>query len=957
MKIRATLLALVAGFAFVGQAIANTCKLRQSDAVELPIGQFVDATDGVTAETGLTISQADVQLKKCAAAGDCGAMAQKNDSSACAHDALGVYECDFDATDTNTVGTLFIYVNESGALTEKLVCQVLEEAVFDQDYAASATGNRPATVTAVNAGAIDNADFATAPGAAGGLLIAGTNADFDVTANSAFAGGLTITQSTSNASALVITGNGTGHGAAITSGSGATGNGIHAVAASTNGNGINAAGTGTGSGVIGTGGATGDGLEGVGGSTSGNGVRAAGTAGNSAAMNLVGQGSAAGLLTTGGATGAGLSAVGGSTSGAGISAAGTAGNSTAMNLAGQGSASGLTSTGGATGHGISAVGGATSGSGLRAVASTSGNGIIATGVGTTQAGIAATGGSTSSAGISAAGGGTGAGLLTTGGATGHGFLAAGGATSGNGIATTVVAPSAAAPEFGITASGTLSGTHSSTTADLGTNAPGTVSDAVGLTVFFPTRHLSRAITSYDTATGIATFAAIDADITLTNADPWFLFGTAPGSGGGGATAAEVADAVWDEDMTAHQAQGSAGQVLGDSAADSDSIWALVNTNVNATISSRASQTSVDTVDDFIDTEIGTLTTRLGTPSDLGGGASVAANLADIEGQTDDIGAAGAGLTAADDAVMTRLGAPVGASLSADIAAVESGISWNSAWDAEVESEVDDALGSGTGTALTAIPWNSAWDAEVQSEANDAIVANELDHLFLTTYDPASKPGAADALLNELVENDGGVARYTANALEQGPAGGGGSSNVTQIEGSDATDVIDARIAAAGLATASALTTHDNKLGTPSNLGGGATLAANLADIEAQTDDIGAAGAGLTAADDAVITAVDAVPTNAELATALGTADDAVLAAIAALNNLTAEQVWSYNVEDQGGGISARCALAVALAGIMGDVATSGQNSTYEEASGTETRATTIIVSSGNRTATITCPTY
>lgn len=38
------------------------------------------------------------------------------------------------------------------------------------------------------------------------------------------------------------------------------------------------------------------------------------------------------------------------------------------------------------------------------------------------------------------------------------------------------------------------------------------------------------------------------------------------------------------------------------------------------------------------------------------------------------------------------------------------------------------------------------------------------------------------------------------------------------------------------------------------------------------------------------TQLDALPTNAELATALGTADDAILAAIAALNNLSAAQV-------------------------------------------------------------------
>jgi len=70
------------------------------------------------------------------------------------------------------------------------------------------------------------------------------------------------------------------------------------------------------------------------------------------------------------------------------------------------------------------------------------------------------------------------------------------------------------------------------------------------------------------------------------------------------------------------------------------------------------------LDAQIGTDIDNLVTRLGTPGDLGSGATVAANLADIESQTDDIGAAGAGLTA---------------------------IPWNAAWDAEVQSEVLDAL--------------------------------------------------------------------------------------------------------------------------------------------------------------------------------------------------------------------------------------------------------------------------
>jgi hypothetical protein len=50
---------------------------------------------------------------------------------------------------------------------------------------------------------------------------------------------------------------------------------------------------------------------------------------------------------------------------------------------------------------------------------------------------------------------------------------------------------------------------------------------------------------------------------------------------------------------------------------------------------------------------------------------------------------------------------------------------------------------------------------------------------------------------------------------------------------------------------------ESRLGTPSNLGSGATVAANLVDIEGQTDDIGIAGVGLTAVPFSA-TAVDAI---------------------------------------------------------------------------------------------------
>jgi hypothetical protein len=92
------------------------------------------------------------------------------------------------------------------------------------------------------------------------------------------------------------------------------------------------------------------------------------------------------------------------------------------------------------------------------------------------------------------------------------------------------------------------------------------------------------------------------------------------------------------------------------------------------------------------------------------------------------------------------------------------------------STVSDKTGysiSGTKTTLDAL--NDITTTQVNTEADTALSDIHLDHLLAVAYDPASKPGAADALWNEMVENDGGVARYTANALEQAPSGTGGDA--------------------------------------------------------------------------------------------------------------------------------------------------------------------------------------
>lgn len=102
--------------------------------------------------------------------------------------------------------------------------------------------------------------------------------------------------------------------------------------------------------------------------------------------------------------------------------------------------------------------------------------------------------------------------------------------------------------------------------------------------------------------------------------------------------------------------------------------------------------------------------------------------------------------------------------------------WNAAWDAEVQSECADALtayGAATGGQISTL--NNLSAAQVNAEVDAALADIHLDHLLAVTYDPASKPGAADALLNELVESESGVARFTANALEQAPSGTGASA--------------------------------------------------------------------------------------------------------------------------------------------------------------------------------------
>lgn len=161
-------------------------ELRQSTSVDVPIGPFLDSTDGVTLESGLTLTQPDIRLKK-----NGGAWAQKAAAQTLAYEEGGYYEVTLDATDTGTLGLLRLAVAKTGALPIWEDFEVVTANYWDSKYGAD---NFDVSVIQWNGGAVTTGAIPSAvAGATGGLFIAGTNAATVVTTSftSTFTGNLT----------------------------------------------------------------------------------------------------------------------------------------------------------------------------------------------------------------------------------------------------------------------------------------------------------------------------------------------------------------------------------------------------------------------------------------------------------------------------------------------------------------------------------------------------------------------------------------------------------------------------------------------------------------------------------------------------------------------------------------------------------------------------------------------
>lgn len=109
--------------------------LRQSTASqEILLGPFVASADG-SAQTGLTIANTDIKLLLGGATSE-----QNKNSGGGTHIAGGRYSAVLDATDTATVGILEVSVNPASGIPWNKSYYVLEEAVYDAMFAASAVG-------------------------------------------------------------------------------------------------------------------------------------------------------------------------------------------------------------------------------------------------------------------------------------------------------------------------------------------------------------------------------------------------------------------------------------------------------------------------------------------------------------------------------------------------------------------------------------------------------------------------------------------------------------------------------------------------------------------------------------------------------------------------------------------------------------------------------------------------
>lgn len=391
-----------------------------------------------------------------------------------------------------------------------------------------------------------------------------------------------------------------------------------------------------------------------------------------------------------------------------------------------------------------------------------------------------------------------------------------------------------------------------------------VRSAVGLAAANLDTQLAAIDDAIDTEVGAIKATTDKLDPTLENSSDGWIFTaaalqqvpavTVP-------TAADVADAVWDEPIASHAAvSGSTAEALNAAGASGDP-WVtalpgsytagqagyLLGTNLDATVSSRASAADLATVAGYVDTEVAAIkavTDKLDATLELSSDGQIFTAAAlqnapsssglDAAGVRAAIGLASANLdtqladlptnaelstalASSDDAVLAVLGTPAGASLAADVAAVQADTNdlQTRLPAALVSGRIDASVGAMAANVMTAAAAAADLTTELQAGLATAAALSTLD-------------GKVDVI-------DGVVDAILVDTAEIGVAGAGLTALATAANLATVAGYLDTEIAA--------ILADTNELQTDWTNGGRLDLLVDA--IKAKTDALPASPAAVS----------------------------------------------------------------------------------------------------------------
>lgn len=391
-----------------------------------------------------------------------------------------------------------------------------------------------------------------------------------------------------------------------------------------------------------------------------------------------------------------------------------------------------------------------------------------------------------------------------------------------------------------------------------------VRSAVGLAAANLDTQLAAIDDAIDTEVGAIKATTDKLDPTLENSSDGWIFTaaalqqvpavTVP-------TAADVADAVWDEPIASHAAvSGSTAEALNAAGASGDP-WVtalpgaytagqagyLLGTNLDATVSSRATAADLATVAGYLDTEVAAIkavTDKLDGTLELSSDGQIFTAAAlqnapsssglDAAGVRAAIGLASANLdtqladlptnaelstalASSDDAVLAVLGTPAGASLAADVAAVQADTNdlQTRLPAALVSGRIDASVGAMAANVMTAAAAAADLTTELQAGLATAAALSTLD-------------GKVDVV-------DGVVDAILVDTAEIGVAGAGLTALATAANLATVAGYLDTEIAA--------ILADTNELQTDWTNGGRLDLLVDA--IKAKTDALPASPAAVS----------------------------------------------------------------------------------------------------------------